>query len=59
LYKAVEFFAEILPVMDIVAVVALTLLIINEYFSEHPIVNLKLFKDRTFTSGSTVMFFVW
>ena len=32
---------------------------INEYYSEHPIVNLKLFKDRTFTSGATVMFFVF
>ena len=32
---------------------------INEYYSEHPIVNLKLFKDRTFTSGSMVMFFVF
>ena len=38
---------------------ALILLVINEYYSEHPIVNLKLFKDRTFTSGSTVMFFVF
>jgi DHA2 family multidrug resistance protein len=33
--------------------------VINEYFSEQPIVNLKLFKDRTFTSGATVMFFVF
>jgi len=43
----------------IIAVVSLTLLAINEYYSEHPIVNLKLFKDRTFTSGSLVMFFVF
>ncbi|HUI44689.1 MAG TPA: DHA2 family efflux MFS transporter permease subunit [Nitrospirota bacterium] len=43
----------------IIAVISLTLLAINEYYSEHPIVNLKLFKDRTFTSGATVMFFVF
>ena len=43
----------------IIAVVSITLLVINEYYSEHPIVNLKLFKDRTFTSGATVMFFVF
>jgi DHA2 family multidrug resistance protein len=43
----------------IIAAVSLTLLVINEYYSENPIVNLKLFKDRTFTSGATVMFFVF
>jgi len=43
----------------IIAVVSLVLLAINEYYSENPIVNLKLFKDRTFTSGATVMFFVF
>jgi DHA2 family multidrug resistance protein len=43
----------------IISLVALVLLIINELYSEHPIVNLKLFKDRTFTSGSVVMFFVF
>jgi len=41
------------------SIVALTLLVINEYYSEQPIVNLKLLKDRTFTSGATVMFFVF
>jgi DHA2 family multidrug resistance protein len=44
---------------SIASVVALTLLVINEYYSEQPIVNLKLLKDRTFTSGATVMFFVF
>ncbi len=43
----------------IIAAVSLTLLVINEYYSETPIVNLKLFRDRTFTSGATVMFFVF
>ncbi len=45
--------------LAIIAVVCLTLLVINEYYSDNPIVNLKLFKDRTFTSGATVMFFVF
>jgi DHA2 family multidrug resistance protein len=43
----------------VISVIALTLLVINEYYSENPIVNLKLLKDRTFTSGSVVMFFVF
>jgi DHA2 family multidrug resistance protein len=43
----------------VISAIALTLLIINEYYAEHPIVNLKLLKDRTFTTGSVVMFFVF
>jgi MFS transporter, DHA2 family, multidrug resistance protein len=43
----------------VIAAVSLTLLVINEYYSEHPIVNLQVFRDRTFTSGATVMFFVF
>jgi len=43
----------------VVSAVSLTLLAINEYYSDRPIVNLKLLKDRTFTSGATIMFFVF
>ncbi len=43
----------------IISAVSLVLLLVNEYYSEHPIVNLRVFKDRTFTSGATVMFFVF
>ncbi len=43
----------------VVAAVALTLLVINELYSERPIVNLRIFRDRTFTTGATVMFFVF
>jgi DHA2 family multidrug resistance protein len=39
--------------------IALVLLIVNEFYSEHPIVNLRVFRDRTFTSGAVVMFFVF
>ena len=53
------FSSNLILSLGVISVVSLTLLIINEYYSEHPIVNLKLFKDRTFTSGSIVMFFVF
>jgi MFS transporter, DHA2 family, multidrug resistance protein len=44
---------------SVIAAVSLLLLVINEYYSDRPIVNLKLLKDRTFTSGCVVMFFVF
>jgi DHA2 family multidrug resistance protein len=53
------FASGLIVVFGVIAAVSLTLLLINEYYSEHPIVNLKLFRDRTFTSGATVMFFVF
>jgi len=53
------FDSPMIVAFGIVAVVSLTLLVINEYYSDRPIVNLKLFKDRTFTIGATVMFFVF
>jgi DHA2 family multidrug resistance protein len=53
------FSSRLIVAAAVVSAVALTLLAINEYYAEHPIVNLKLLKDRTFTTGSTVMFFVF
>ncbi len=53
------FSSNLIVFFAVVSAVSLVLLVINEYFSEHPIVNLKLFRDRTFTSGATVMFFVF
>ena len=53
------FNSELIVIMAAVSVIALTLLIIHERFTEHPVVNLRIFKDRTFTSGATVMFFVF
>src|SRR5512144_2280943 len=53
------FESRLIVTFGIIAAVSLVLLVINEYYSEHPIVNLKLFRDRTFTSGATVMFFVF
>ncbi len=53
------FGSNLIVTFAVIAAVCLVFLAINEYYSEHPIVNLKLFKDRTFTSGATVMFFVF
>ncbi len=53
------FASNLIVTFGVIAAVSLTLLIINEFYSERPIVNLTLFKDRTFTTGSTVMFFVF
>jgi len=53
------FSSDLIVVFSVVSFVALVLLVINEYYSENPVVNLKLFRDRTFTSGSLVMFFVF
>ena len=53
------FGSNLIVAFAIISAVALVLLLINEYYSEHPIVNLKVFRDRTFTSGATVMFFVF
>ncbi len=43
----------------LVSAVAIGFLIINEKYHEHPIVNLGLFRDPSFTSGCVVMFFVF
>jgi DHA2 family multidrug resistance protein len=41
------------------SVVSLTLFVIVEFFAEHPIVNLRTFKNVTFSSGNLVMFFAF
>jgi DHA2 family multidrug resistance protein len=53
------FGSNLIVTFAVIAAASLVFLVVNEYYSEHPIVNLKLFKDRTFTSGATVMFFVF
>ena len=53
------FESNLIIVFAVIAAVALVLLFINEIYSERPIVDLRLFKDRTFTSGCIVMFFVF
>ncbi|HTG00687.1 MAG TPA: DHA2 family efflux MFS transporter permease subunit [Nitrospirota bacterium] len=53
------FGSRLIVAFTIVSVVALVLLAVNEYYSEQPVMNLRVLKDRTFTSGATVMFFVF
>ncbi|MBI5205360.1 MAG: DHA2 family efflux MFS transporter permease subunit [Nitrospirae bacterium] len=45
--------------MAIISVSSLVLFIIIEFFAEHPIVNLKTFKNLSFTTGNLVMFFAF
>jgi DHA2 family multidrug resistance protein len=53
------FASSIIVTFSIIAVVALALLVIVESYSEQPVVNLRLFKDRTYTVGTMVMFFAF
>ena len=48
-----------ISIMFGVAVVSLVFLIINELYVEHPIINLRLYKDASFASGSVVMSFLF
>ena len=42
-----------------ISVLSLILFVIVEFFAEHPIVNLKTFRNRTFSTGNIVMFFAF
>jgi DHA2 family multidrug resistance protein len=43
--------------LAIIAVVALGVLIYHELKTRHPVVDLRLFKERNYASGTTIMFF--
>jgi DHA2 family multidrug resistance protein len=43
--------------LAIIAVVALAILIYHELKTRHPVVDLRLFKERNYASGVTIMFF--
>ncbi|MGW8272313.1 MAG: DHA2 family efflux MFS transporter permease subunit, partial [Thermodesulfovibrionales bacterium] len=53
------FSSPLIVTFAIVSALSLVLLMINELLSDHPVVNLRLFRDRTFASGTVVMFFVF
>lgn len=42
-----------------ISALSLLLFVIVEFFAEHPIVNLRTFKNLTFTTGNLVMFFAF
>ena len=45
--------------LSLISVASLILFVIIELFAEHPIVNLKTFKNLSFTTGNLVMFFAF
>jgi len=53
------FSSRLIVWLAVVSLISLVLLVIQEAFSKEPVVNLRLFRDRTFASGCTVMFFVF
>jgi DHA2 family multidrug resistance protein len=42
---------------SIISAVSLTLFLIIEFFAEHPVMNLKTFKNISFSTGNVIMFF--
>jgi DHA2 family multidrug resistance protein len=53
------FSSPVIVTFSIIAAVAIVLFVIQEIYSERPIVNLRLFRDRTFATGNVLMFFVF
>ncbi len=52
------FGSDFIIILTIIAVVAFVLFIFVELTAEHPIVDLKVFKSYSFTSGNIVLFFI-
>lgn len=48
--------SNFIVILSIIAVVALVSFVIVELRSEHPVVDLRIFKDSTFSAGTTIMF---
>jgi MFS transporter, DHA2 family, multidrug resistance protein len=53
------FSSDFITWLSIISVTSLILFVINELFAEHPIVNLKAFKNITFSAGNIIMFFAF
>lgn len=45
--------------LAVISALSLILFIIVEFFAEHPVVNLRIFKNLTFSTGNMVMFFAF
>lgn len=50
------FESDFIVTLSLITVAALTLFTIVELRSRHPVVDLRVFKDRTFTTGNIIMF---
>ncbi|NOY65277.1 MAG: DHA2 family efflux MFS transporter permease subunit [Nitrospirae bacterium] len=57
--RAGWFSSPVIVAFSIISAVGLILFIIQEAFSDHPIIHLNLFRDRTFTMGNILMFFAF
>ncbi len=53
------FSSELITWLAVISALTLALFVIVEFFAEHPIVNLKTFRNLTFTTGCLVMFFAF
>jgi len=53
------FASNFITTLTALSAVSLCAFIINEFYAEHPIVNLRLFKKISFSAGNLVMFFAF
>ncbi|GBD98280.1 multidrug export protein EmrB [bacterium BMS3Abin07] len=53
------FSSPVIVSFSVIMAVSLILFIIQEVFAEHPIIDLRLFRDRTFSTGNILMFFAF
>jgi DHA2 family multidrug resistance protein len=53
------FSSDFITWLSIISVTSLILFVITELFAEHPIVNLKAFRNVTFSAGNLIMFFAF
>lgn len=53
------FSSSVIVTFTIITVVSLALFVIIELFSDAPVVNLRIFRDRTYTTGNMLMFFAF
>lgn len=50
------FNSDFIIVLSIIAILALVVFVFVELRSEHPVVNLRIFRDRNFAAGTTIIF---
>jgi DHA2 family multidrug resistance protein len=53
------FSSDFITWMSYISISSLTMFILVEFFAENPIVNLRTFRNLSFTSGNLIMFFVF
>ncbi len=53
------FSSDFITWLSIISVTSLILFVITELYAEHPIVNLKAFRNVTFSTGNLIMFFAF